>query len=240
MRQLFDLDSPLMVGLTRIADIIILNILFLVCCIPVFTIGPAITAMYYVTLKMVRNEDCYIVKSFFKSFKQNFKQAVAIWMIILATITVVAIDFRIIDGGASDLRGLTANVSGAVLIVLFVTCIIISFVVSYVFPILAKFDNTVKNTIKNAFFMSMRHLPYTILIILINIIPYVVVYFAPASMLFFVMSFALCAYGCSFIFNRIFNIYAKAIEITPDMEFSIDSNEESFLFNKDEKTPEEE
>ena len=55
--------------MNKVADLCILNIICLVCCIPIVTAGASITAMYYVTLKMVRNEEAYIVRSFFKSFK---------------------------------------------------------------------------------------------------------------------------------------------------------------------------
>lgn len=67
----------------RAADLMILNIVFIICCLPIVTIGASLTALHYVTLKMVRNEESYIVKSFFKSFKQNFKQATIINLIML-------------------------------------------------------------------------------------------------------------------------------------------------------------
>lgn len=69
--------------MSRVADLIILNLLCIVCCIPVVTIGPSIAAMFYVTLKMVRNEESYIVRGFFKSFKQNLKQGIVINLIML-------------------------------------------------------------------------------------------------------------------------------------------------------------
>lgn len=235
MRQLFDLDSPLMNGLSRIADLAILNILFLICCIPVITIGPALTAMYYVTLKMVKNEECYIVKSFFKSFFMNFKQGLIIWLFVLAAIFIIATDFKILNGGINNIDGLTSNTSGAVIIVLLVTILVLSFIVSYVFPVLSRFDNTVLNTIKNSLLMSLRHLPFTILIILVNVIPVVLAIFVPPAMIILVISFALSAYVNSFIFVRIFNIYTNVQETVPDEQFTIDPEEESFLFKNTEE-----
>jgi len=67
----FDLDSPLMNVLNKMADLMWLNILTLICCIPVITAGAALTSMHYVALKIVRNEESYITRSFFKSFKTN-------------------------------------------------------------------------------------------------------------------------------------------------------------------------
>ena len=95
MGRFFNMDSPLFSFLNRVADLIILNLLTLVCCIPIFTVGAAMTGLNYVCLKMVRNEEGYIVRGFFKSFKQNFKQATIIWLIILLAIIVLAGDFYI-------------------------------------------------------------------------------------------------------------------------------------------------
>ena len=85
----------------KLADLILLNLLFIICCIPIVTIGASITAMYYVTLKMVRNEESYLFRSFFKSFKQNLKQSTVIWLILLAVSIVLWMDFRIM-GQAGD------------------------------------------------------------------------------------------------------------------------------------------
>ena len=83
MGKLFDLDSPLMRVLSKMADLMILNLLMIVLCLPIVTAGAAFTAMHYVLLKMVRDEDSYLLKSFFKSFKLNFRQATIIWAIML-------------------------------------------------------------------------------------------------------------------------------------------------------------
>ena len=78
MGRFFNMDSPVMNFLGRVADLVWLNILYIICCLPIFTIGAATSALYYVTMKMVADEEGYITKSFFKSFKDNFKQATII------------------------------------------------------------------------------------------------------------------------------------------------------------------
>ena len=60
--KLFNLDSPVMVFLSKVANLMILNVLTIICCIPIFTAGAAITALYYVTIKMARGDDPYIIK----------------------------------------------------------------------------------------------------------------------------------------------------------------------------------
>ena len=94
--KIFDLDSPLMNVLNKMADLMWLNILTLICCIPIITAGAAFTSMHYVALKIVRNEESYITRSFFKSFKTNFRQATLIWLMILLIAAVLGGDYYII------------------------------------------------------------------------------------------------------------------------------------------------
>ena len=71
----FSLDSKFSQIMGRVFDLMMLNIIFLIMCIPIVTIGANFTAMYYVTLKMIKNEETYIFRTYWKSFRENFKQA---------------------------------------------------------------------------------------------------------------------------------------------------------------------
>ena len=93
MGRLFDMDNKFFRFMGRLADLCILNVLCILCCIPVVTAGASITAMFYVTMKMVRNEEAYIARSFFKSFKENFRQATVINIIMLVIAGVLYVDF---------------------------------------------------------------------------------------------------------------------------------------------------
>ena len=106
MGRIFDMNNKFFRFMSKVADLCILNIICVVCCIPVITAGASITAMYYVTLKMVRNEEAYIVRSFFKSFKQNFKQATIINLIMLLIGLVLYVDLNVskaMQGGAGQI-----------------------------------------------------------------------------------------------------------------------------------------
>ena len=94
MSSLFNMDSPIMRFLSRVCDIMILNILCIVFCIPIITAGASVTAMYTVTLKMVRGEESYIFKGFLKAFKENLKQSTIIWLIMAAVGIFIYIDYR--------------------------------------------------------------------------------------------------------------------------------------------------
>ena len=192
--------------MSKVADLCILNIICVVCCIPVITAGASITAMYYVTLKMVRNEDAYIVRSFFKSFKQNFKQATIINLIMLLIGLVLYVDLNVskaMQGGA-----------GQIFQIIFMAFVLIYFILFlYVYPVLARFYNTIKNTIKNALFMAIRHFPYTVVMVIIAVCPLLLLLVksyqiqSTLFVLFLLMGFALIAYCNSYFLAKIFDNY---------------------------------
>lgn len=170
MGRLFDLDSPLFSFLNKLADLIYLNILTILCCIPVFTVGASMTALNYVVLKMVRNEEGYVTKAFFKSFKQNFKQATIIWLILL-----LAAGILIGDGLIMRYSGL--EFPSWFRMILSVLAFTVVFATMHVFPVLSRFENSIKQTFRNSFLMGILSLPRTILMMVCWIVPIVAVAF---------------------------------------------------------------
>lgn len=168
MKNFFNLDNPFMIFLSNLTDVIILNVICIVCCLPIVTIGASLTAMHYVTLKMVKGEDGYLLKSFFKSFKENFKQSTIIWMIFLVITVVFFLDFRILENAGME----NAQIFKMVLYSFY---LLMCFTMMYVFPVLSRFENTIKITIKNAFFMSIIHVFKTIIMAVIYVIPMVLI-----------------------------------------------------------------
>ena len=140
MGRFFNLDSPVMVALTKMADLIIVNLLAFFCCLPIITVGASMTALHYVVLKIVRDEECYIVKGFFKSFKENFKQATVIWLIEVLLIIIFAADFWIIRNAQNSLPSWMS-------LLLIGVAILAVLALTLAFPLLAKFDNSVKMTL---------------------------------------------------------------------------------------------
>ena len=206
MGRFFSMDNKFFTFMNKVADLCILNIICLVCCIPIVTAGASITAMYYVTLKMVRNEEAYIVRSFFKSFKDNFKQATIINLIMIAVGAVLYLDLNV----AKNMPGS----AGQIFNVIFMAFVIIYYVLFlYVYPVLARFYNTIRNTIKNALFMAIRHLPYTVVMVLIGLCPLLLLFIGSYQIqstlfaLFLVMGFGVIAYCNSFFLVKIFDHY---------------------------------
>ncbi len=216
MSRAFNFEGPVFTFLSRLADLFWLNLLFIVCCIPVITIGAATTALYYVTLKMAKDEEGYITRSYFKSFKENFKQATVIWIGFLVVGMIMITDLRIVNGGnTAEILGSPA-LGNVIMVAVFLMGIVILMVGTYIFPILAQFDNTITNTAKNAFLISIRHLPYTIAMLVITAIPVVLIWFFPALFILVLIMFSATAYFNSKLFNKIFVLYMPKEDSSSD------------------------
>ena len=217
MGSFFNMDNPFFRFMGRVADLMILNLIFIVCCIPVVTIGPAITAMYYTTLKMVRNEESYIVKGFFHSFKQNLKQGIFINLILLAVGVFLFLDLRIVVGNFQGFAG------KAMYVVIWLGIVLYAMIFVYIYPLLSRFYNTIRNTFINAILISIRHLPKTVLLILLTLCP-ILIFFIPQTMissllilLFILVGFATLAYAKSMILVKILDNYMPPEETTPSV-----------------------
>ena len=106
---LFNYDNPVWRFIGKLGDLVLLNLLWVICCIPVFTAGAATTAVYYVTLKLVRDDDGSTIKSFFHSFTQNFKQATAIWLMILVAGGLLGFDLWFLMSGVVTVSTVVKN-----------------------------------------------------------------------------------------------------------------------------------
>ena len=154
MGGLFSIENPVWRFINKLLHVLLLNVLWIVCSLPLFTIGASTTAVYYVTLKMVRDEEGYTTKSFFDAFKTNFRQATVIWLILAAAGALIGADLAVY------MRSTSISALGMVLMAaFFAVAVIYLFINIYAFALLARFDNTILKTLKNAFIMSIRHLP---------------------------------------------------------------------------------
>lgn len=206
MGRIFDIDGPVMGFLNKLADLIYLNFLTAICCIPIVTIGASMTALHHVLLKMVRNEEGYVTKSFFKSFKQNFRQATIIWLIMLVAFIILIGDFMIFRySGINFPSWFQIVILGVVFLVLFA--------IMHVFPVLARFENTVMNTYKNSLFMGILAFPKTILMMICWVIPPLIIIFVPA---FFPIAFVFGISGPAFISAKLYNNTFKRFEPQPE------------------------
>lgn len=148
----------------KIGYTLYLSLLWFICCIPIFTIGASTTAYCYVLNKMIFGKEGYIARDFFKAFKDNFKSATKVWLIFMVAIAVVVMDYYIIVFLSGEYGGMYYALIPAYIMIL---CLLWAMLI-YVFPYMAKFEDTTKNIIKNAFLMSTRHFGYTILLMVLD------------------------------------------------------------------------
>lgn len=196
-----NINSPFFQFMNTLAEYILLNFLWLICCIPIVTIGASTTALYYVTMQTAREEHGYIAKGFFRSFKENFKQSTIIWLIMffIGAILTFNVSFWF------TMKSTLGNILGTLVSV---ALLIYIFTLFYVFPLLSRFNNTVKQTMKNALFISLQNLKQTLIITVVNVIIVLVIYLFPISAIFFVLfGFAFFAYLNSFQFVKVFKCY---------------------------------
>ena len=211
MRGVFNPDSPMMRALGVVWDLIVLNLLFLVCCIPVVTIGPAITALHYVTTKMAGEKDgTPVVGNFFKSFRANFRQGVLM---------------GILFGAAGGFLGYDIYLIPVAAIAYMMTFV-------YAFPLLARFNNTVLGTIRNAFIMSVTSLPKTFSMLLligacVALTLYTQTTLRYGLFLWFALGFSSIAYANAFVLNDVFMKCSEQYSSQINQEQSQDTTENS-------------
>lgn len=206
MNRFFDIDSPFMSALGKMADLMLLNMIMIVCCLPVVTIGASVTAAHFVALKMVRNEETYIFKTFFRSFKQNFVQATVIWILQLLVAVFIIFDFLLINHSGVQFP-YWVNLG---LIVVVVLLLMMSF---HTFPLLSKFENTVFRTIKNSALVGLVIFYKTVLEILIWSVPFLLIYFVEQAMpLILLFGFSVPTYVCAMLYNKTFKKFEPQVE----------------------------
>ena len=158
-------DSAYTQIMTKIFNIFWLSMLWLLCCIPVITIGASTIALYYEMLKLVKDEETNVTRGFFRSFRQNFLQSLPVTGIFLVAVAVLAADFHILGAAGSE-KG--ASFMYGFCIVLGIVC---AAVFSYVFPLIARFQNTLGRQFGNAARLAASCLGQTVLMVIVNLLP---------------------------------------------------------------------
>lgn len=206
MKNIFSIDSPLFRALSVLADLVWLNFLWLVCCLPVVTAGAATAALYDVLLRMARDAPVHIAGGFFAAFRVNFKKATLEWLILLGAAALVLLDAY----AAAALGGgllLYALVLMGALVWLFVNV--------YLFPLTARFENTLGAALRNAFVLSFANFPRTLLVVAVQLSPVVIGLFDLSllyrlSFLWILLGGAGPGYINALILNTVFARYIPA------------------------------
>lgn len=164
MGRLFRPDSPAMRFMSNVADVVALNLVWLVCCLPIITIGPACTAMCCVARDIAKGNAPVVLKTFFRAFLENFRQSLAIFLILLLPLCLAgAYLLMAVSGGLEHIPVLKY--------LCYLSMAIVAVVCSYVYPLLAHFDNTVGNTLKNAFLLPLANPFLALVVTALNLLP---------------------------------------------------------------------
>ena len=145
--------------LSRVGDAMLLSILFVLSCVPIITIGAAFTSLYYTAMKGISGDDGYIWKFYTRSFKQNFKQATGMWLLFLVAFFILSVDIWFWMTQWKATGNALAKPFLFVSVVL-LTLAVMTFI--YTFALQAKFDNSWKVQLRNAFLMSIKNFPMTL------------------------------------------------------------------------------
>ena len=200
---MFGPNSRLIRFLTAVCDLMILNVLFLISCITVVLAGDGAVSLYTVTLRMFRGPEESPGKSFLHSLKRNFLPSVPTALLLLTDMTLLAV-----------LRGVlyaeTLLLSPAVFVFLVSAAVFLTALLSYLFPLLARFDNTFPRHLGNAGRLAVAHLPVTFLLTTINLLPVLLPLFFPqllgvVAAFWMFLGFSTGAWVNSFYLNRIFS-----------------------------------
>ena len=136
--KLFAMDGKFLENFNKITDLVILNLLWILCCIPIVTIGASTSALYQVVLQIAENRESYITKEFFRAFRENFKQATIVWLVTLLVGFVLLSDMFIIS------HFFAGSSMPAILGLIFVITLLLFAGYMYFFPVIAYFRNSTK------------------------------------------------------------------------------------------------
>ncbi len=201
--KLLDPDSPIMSFLARVADLVILNVLWLLCCLPVVTAGASTTAMYHVVRHLQEESISSVTRDFFRSFKSDFRQATPVYLLLLIPTAAVVMNAWILSAQSSDV------VPVYVRAIWMVSALMLTFVVSFVYPVMAYFDDTVWKTLHTAAVLAVAKLPRTVLISAINLLPIIMLFvslpfFLRSSIFWLLIGGSLTAYLNMLILRPVF------------------------------------
>ncbi|MBR1455715.1 MAG: DUF624 domain-containing protein [Oscillospiraceae bacterium] len=204
--RIFDVNGPLMSALGKLADIVICNILFCLFSLPVITIGASLTALFSCMQQLVTDEERdegLIFQSFWRAFRQNFGQATLLWLVCLLAIAFLGAYYWVI-------RSLGGPLARIYQVTFYLLTLVFLFGFLYIFPLQARFQNRVRDTLRNAWLLSVAALPWTLLSLLVIAAAVYLSFFmdpnavAMAEYLWAVCGFALVAYLDSFFFRKAF------------------------------------
>lgn len=211
MRNLFNYENPFIQFLVRMGDLIILNVLFILCSAPVVTLGASLTALHRVTQNMLFEQEEPLLKAFFRAFRQNFKQSTLAWLVELVVIVSLVCDVLLV------MAYFNGGLAKAMYILVAVLAILVAGVYAYLMPLIARYENGMRQQVNNAVVLAIIKLPKTLLLVFLNLLPVILVLisvpvFVQTLIFWVVIGFAFVSFIESSILKPVFQQLEKGNE----------------------------
>lgn len=207
MGKIFGLESPFMRFMDTLTNLIILNLVVIVLCLPIITAGAAFSALHHVVYLMVHGEEGYILNDFKKAFMQNFKQSTLCWLIVLFMVFILGGDY------VAMYQADPGHYSLLFQVVIWIISVLASIGIIYIFPVTARYEDSIKNTFKSAYALGFYGIFRTLAMIVITALPWVLTalfqYFGIFAAL---IGFSLPAYICVYLYRPVFRHFEKKKE----------------------------
>ena len=211
MRNLFNYENPFIQFLVRVGDLMILNVLFILCSAPVVTLGASLTALHRVTQNMLFEQEEPLLKAFFRAFRQNFKQSTLAWLVELVVIVSLVCDVLLV------MAYFNGGLAKAMYILVAVLAILVAGVYAYLMPLIARYENGMRQQVNNAVILAIIKLPKTLLLVFLNLMPVILVLisvpvFVQTLIFWVVIGFAFVSFIESSILKPVFQQLEKGNE----------------------------
>ncbi len=193
--RIFDMENPVMRSLDAVCDLLVLNLLAILCSLPVVTAGAALAALYDVLLRIVRGEDDGIVRTYLRAFRANLKKGVPLGLIFLFAMAIFYVDYALAEAVMPLLR-----------VPVVAAAMVVGAIGLYAFALLARYENTLAQTLKNAATLSVAFFPRTLGLLVFTVALWLLClhFFQIALPVLLMFGLSLPAYIGAMLFNGIF------------------------------------
>ena len=190
------MENPLWQGLSVVGDMMLLNLLTLLCCVPVFTMGAAFTAMNDVVMRIIRQEDSGILRNYARAVRQNLKTGSLVGILLLLAAGLLYFDYLCALAYAVPFRYGVAAIT-----------VLLLALAMYVFALLARYENGLGATVRNAVLLAVGYFPQTLGMVCFFVAFWLlgIRYYRIGAPILFLFGFSLPCYVCALLLRKAFD-----------------------------------
>lgn len=198
MMKKLNVDNPFFNFMGRLADIVLLNLLFLVCSLPMITMGASLAALYQACDDMAEGEFVSAFRNFFGAFRKQLKNSIKIWLVFLLTGCLLIFDLIFLGGTGGRNVWSIIGIGVGSLFVLW------EMIFCYIFPVLLKKGGSIGEMVRESMLLAVRNFPYTIIMVLFNIIPFLCFILGGQVLISVIPLYLLFGFGLTAFINTYF------------------------------------